>query len=93
MKSGIISNGITAPDRNICGNTNENVAAIAASGRLMNREIISANPANVIEPNIRIEVEDSCSNIHGDYIIKSMTLPLTHEGTMSITALRAFNRL
>ena len=54
---------------------------------------LSTMPIYHIEPNIRIEVEDSRSNIHGDYIIKSMTLPLTHEGTMSITALRAFNRL
>ena len=54
---------------------------------------LSTMPIYHIEPNIRIEVEDSRSNIHGDYIIKSMTLPLTHEGTMSISALRAFNRL
>lgn len=54
---------------------------------------ISALPMYNLEPNIRIEVEDSKSNIYGDYLIKSISLPLTHEGTMSINASRATNRL
>lgn len=54
---------------------------------------ITALPLYYLEPNIRIEVEDKKSNIYGDYIIKSMSLPLTHEGTMSISAVRATNRL
>lgn len=54
---------------------------------------MSLLPMYYIEPNIRIEVEDTRSNIYGDYIINSMTLPLTHEGTMSISAIRATNRL
>lgn len=54
---------------------------------------ITAMPMYFIEPNIRVEVEDSRSNIYGEYIIKNISLPLTHEGTMSISATRAMDRL
>ena len=54
---------------------------------------VSAMPMYYIEPNIKVEVEDSRSNIYGDYIIKNITLPLTHEGTMSFSAIRAITRL
>ena len=54
---------------------------------------VSAMPMYYIEPNIKVEVEDSRSNIYGDYIIKNITLPLTHEGTMSFSAIRATTRL
>jgi hypothetical protein len=36
-----------------------------------------------------IEVKDNKSNIYGEYIITNMTIPLTHNGLMSITAMRA----
>lgn len=54
---------------------------------------VTALPLYYLEPNIRIEVEDKISNIYGDFIIKSISLPLTHEGTMSISAVRATNRI
>ena len=54
---------------------------------------ITALPLYHLEPNVRIEVEDKTSNIYGDYIIKSISLPLTHEGTMSINAVRATHRI
>lgn len=54
---------------------------------------LTALPLYHLEPNTRINVEDKLSNIYGDYIIKSISLPLTHEGTMSISAARATNRL
>lgn len=54
---------------------------------------ISALPLYNLEPNVRIEVEDKKSNIYGDYIIKSISLPLTNDGTMSVSATRATNRL
>lgn len=54
---------------------------------------ISALPLYYLEPNIRIEVEDKKSNIYGDYIIRSISLPLSHDGMMSISAARATNRL
>lgn len=54
---------------------------------------LTALPLYHLEPNVRIEVEDELSNIYGDYIINSISLPLTHEGTMSISAVRATNRI
>ena len=54
---------------------------------------ITAMPMYYLEPNTRIEIEDSRSNIYGEYMIRSISLPLSHEGTMSISALRATNRL
>ena len=54
---------------------------------------ISALPLYFLEPNSRVEVEDKASNIHGDYLIKSISLPLSHEGMMSISAVRATNRI
>lgn len=54
---------------------------------------ITSLPLYYLEPNVRIEVEDKRSNIYGDYIVKSISLPLSHEGTMSINAVRATNRL
>ena len=54
---------------------------------------ISAMPMYYLEPNTRIEIEDSRSNIYGEYMIRSISLPLSHEGTMSISAVRATNRL
>jgi hypothetical protein len=40
-----------------------------------------------------IEVEDSRSNIFGNYIISNISLPLTYNGLMSITAIRAEERI
>ncbi len=54
---------------------------------------VSSLPLYFLEPNIRIEVEDSRSNIYGEYMINSITLPLTYEGSMSISAIRANTRL
>lgn len=54
---------------------------------------VTAIPMYHIQPNVRIEVEDIRSNIYGDYIIKSLSLPLTYEGTMSVTAVRATDRI
>lgn len=54
---------------------------------------ITSLPIYTLEPNVRISIEDERSNIYGEYIIKSMSLPLAPEGTMSLTALRAVNRI
>ena len=54
---------------------------------------ISALPLYHLEPNTRIEVEDIKSDISGDYIISSMSIPLTHNGTMNISAVRATSRI
>mgnify|MGYP004448138397 FL=1 len=54
---------------------------------------VTALPLYYLEPNMRIEVEDTKSNIYGDYMIQSISLPLSYEGLMSINAIRATNRL
>ena len=53
---------------------------------------ITAIPIYYLEPNTRITVRDPVSGIYGDYIIKSISLPLDNNGTMSISCTRAFQR-
>lgn len=54
---------------------------------------IQAIPVYYLEPNTRITVEDIESNIHGDYIIDSISLPLDINGTMTISAKRALQKI
>lgn len=54
---------------------------------------IQALPMFHLEPNIRIGVNDIESNIHGDYIISSISIPLSANGTMSISAVRALEKI
>lgn len=54
---------------------------------------IQAIPIYYLEPNTRITVRDTESDIYGDYIINSISLPLTTNGTMSISATRALEKL
>ena len=54
---------------------------------------LSTIPVYYLEPNARIYVHDEESKINGDYIIDKMTIPLTYNGTMSITATKAVERL
>lgn len=49
-------------------------------------------PLYHIEPNIRIGAKDPLSDIYGDYVIQSYSLPLSI-GTMSINAIRANEKL
>ena len=50
-------------------------------------------PIYSLDVNRRITVKDRKSGINGDYIIKSMTIPLSSSGTMSISASKALNRI
>lgn len=50
-------------------------------------------PIYHLEPNMRITVEDEESDIYGDYIINSISIPLAPNGTMSISAKRAVERI
>lgn len=60
----------------------------------MNEKIsLKAIPIYYLEPNTLITVDDNESNIHGEYIINKITLQLSHNGTMSITATKAPPRL
>lgn len=54
---------------------------------------ISSIPLYYIEPNSRITVKDMSSNINGDYIIKTISLPLGGNGLMNISATRALERI
>ena len=53
---------------------------------------ISILPIYYLEPNVRITVFDIDSDIYGDYIIKSISLPLDINGTSNISATRALNQ-
>lgn len=54
---------------------------------------VQALPMFHLEPNIRIGVNDLESNIYGDYMISSISIPLTATGTMSINATRALEKI
>lgn len=58
-------------------------------------ESISVNslPILYLEPNTRISVEDPESNIHGDYMINTITIPLDITSTMTLSCTRALDRL
>ncbi len=54
---------------------------------------LQAIPIYYLEPNTRITVNDAESNIYGDYMISTMSIPLDISGTMSISAVRALERV
>ena len=54
---------------------------------------ISSIPIYYLEPNKRIYVYDDKSGIEGDYLVSKITVPLTHNGTMSITATKVVDRI
>lgn len=54
---------------------------------------ITSVPLYFLQPNTRISVQDNENDINGDYIISQMTIPLTYNGTMSITATKAVENI
>jgi len=50
-------------------------------------------PIYYLEPNTRITVHDAVSGVYGDYMIKSISLPLDINGTMSMSCTEALERL
>ena len=54
---------------------------------------IQTMPIYHLEPNIRIGVYDKDSDIDGDYMINTLSLPLASNGTMSISATRAMTKM
>ena len=50
-------------------------------------------PIYYLEPNVRITVRDNQSGIYGDYMVKSISLPLDIDGTMSLSCTRALERI
>ena len=54
---------------------------------------IQSIPIYYLEPNTRITVRDTDSNIFGDYMISNISIPLDIGSTMSISATRALERI
>ena len=54
---------------------------------------ITTLPIYYLQPNTRISILNSQIGISGDYIIKSLTIPLDINGTMSISCTKAIDRL
>ena len=54
---------------------------------------INSIPIYYLEPNVRIYVHDDNSKINGQYIISRLSIPLTYNGMMSITATKAPERI
>ena len=54
---------------------------------------IQALPIYYLVPNTRIFISDNESKINGEYIVSKISLPLTYNGMMSITATKAPERL
>ena len=50
-------------------------------------------PVYHLEPNTRISVRDDKSHINGDYLISRLTIPLTYNGTMNISATKAVDTI
>lgn len=47
---------------------------------------INTIPIYYLEPNTRILIRDERSNIDGEYLVSKITIPLTYNGTMNLTA-------
>ena len=54
---------------------------------------ITSIPIYTLQPNSLVYIEDQERGIKGEYIVSKFTIPLTYNGTMSITATKAVNRL
>ena len=50
-------------------------------------------PIYYLEPNVRITIRDVECGIYGDYMIKSFSIPLDVNGTMSISCTKALERI
>lgn len=54
---------------------------------------LTAVPIYYLEPNNRILVKDDNTGINGEYIVTKITIPLAYNGTTSITATKAIERI
>lgn len=54
---------------------------------------ITSIPIYYLQPNTRIYVQDKNTGVEGEYIVSKITIPLTYNGTMSISAFKAPERL
>lgn len=58
-----------------------------------NNITLQALPVYHLDANSRISVDDTESDIHGDYVINSITIPLALNGMMTINARKAVERI
>lgn len=54
---------------------------------------LQAVPVYYLQPNTRIFVRDDASKINGEYIVSKISYPLTYNGIMSVTAIKAPTRI
>ncbi len=54
---------------------------------------ITSLPVYHLQPNTRIFIKDAKAGINGEYIISRITIPLTYNGTMNISAAKAVERI
>ena len=54
---------------------------------------ITTIPIYHLQPNTRINIADPNSKINGNYIVSRLSIPLTYNGTMSITATKVADRV
>ena len=54
---------------------------------------IQALPIYYLEPNTRIYIEDKKSGVEGEYLVNKLTIPLSYNGTMSISATKAISKV
>ena len=54
---------------------------------------LQTNPIYFLEPNTRITVHDTKSNIHGDYMINSMSFSLDSSSFLTINATKALSKI
>lgn len=54
---------------------------------------ITSLPVYHLQPNTRIFIKDIKAGINGEYIISRITIPLTYNGTMNISAVKAVERI
>ena len=54
---------------------------------------ITSLPVYHLQPNTRIFIKDMKAGINGEYIISRITIPLTYNGTMNISAVKAVERI
>lgn len=54
---------------------------------------ITVLPVYHLEPNTRILIKDQNSKINGEYVVSRITIPLTYNGTMSLTATKVISNI
>ena len=50
-------------------------------------------PIYYLDVNTKIQVVDSTRGINGEYLVSKLTIPLTYNGTMSITATNVIDNI